>query len=66
METTINPRAALKAFVQRYPTQSAGAKALGISAPYLVDLLRGRRALSPRLLKRLGLRRVVVRAEAKS
>ena len=53
------PIYALQAFVARYHTQKAAAKALGVSQPYLHDLLRRRRTFSIRILKKLGLRRTV-------
>jgi transcriptional regulator with XRE-family HTH domain len=46
----------LRAFVQRHDRQRDAAKALGISPQYLGDLLRGRRAFSDGMLKKLGLR----------
>jgi plasmid maintenance system antidote protein VapI len=61
----IDPQVALASFVERYETQTDAAKALGIKPPYLSDLLHGHRGFSDRILKRLGLKRVVV-SEKKS
>ncbi len=58
----VDPITRLRAFADGYPTQRAAAKALGISAPYLTQLLNGDRELSDEILKRLGLRRVIVEA----
>ena len=58
----VQPLDVLRAWVARYPTQRDAAKALGVSAPMLTDLLYGRRSLSVRVLARLGLRRAVVKA----
>ena len=62
MAREIEPLTTLKAFVARYPTQSAAAGALGIRPSYLSDLLLNRRTFSPMILNRLGLRRAVVSA----
>lgn len=59
----INPYHVLRGFVRQHPTQKAAAKALGISPPYLHDLLHKRRAISTRLLGKLGLRSVPVHIE---
>ena len=56
-----DPLTELKVFVAQYPTQQAAAAALGVSPPMMVDLLRGRRGFSERMLARLGLERIVVR-----
>ncbi len=58
----IDPADALRAFVARYPTAQAAAAALGITPSYLVDLRRGRRAFSARMLAALGLRSAAVAA----
>jgi plasmid maintenance system antidote protein VapI len=47
----------LRKFVAQHPTQKAAARALGISEPYLCDLLNGRRLFSTNMLDRLGLER---------
>jgi DNA-binding transcriptional regulator YdaS (Cro superfamily) len=56
----IDPKARLRAYVGQHPTQAAAAKALGLSAAYLSDMLAGRREASARVLAMLGLRRAVV------
>ena len=40
-------------------TQTALAKELGISKPYLSDILKGKRDPGPKVLAQLGIRRVV-------
>lgn len=57
----VNPTQQLHKFAARFPTQQAAAAALGISGPYLSDLLQGRRDVSDAILAKLGLRRIVVR-----
>lgn len=52
-------RDALQRLVSSYPSQRAAARALGVSAPYLIDMLRSRRGLSPRVLAALGIERMV-------
>lgn len=49
----------LRRFVAQHRTQRAAAKALGISEPYLTDLLKGHRGLSNMILAGLGLAREV-------
>lgn len=44
-------------FVNKHATQKEAAKALGISAQYLADVLRGRRAVTDKLAKKLGFTR---------
>jgi transcriptional regulator with XRE-family HTH domain len=58
----IDPLERLKRFVGEHETQRAAADALGISRPYLSDILNGRREFSDPILDKLGLRRVVVAA----
>ncbi len=58
----INALDALLAYVERFPTRGDAASALSISKQYLSDMLHGRRDLSPRLLAKLGLKRVVVKS----
>lgn len=60
--TQPSPLAALEAIVAKCETKTQAAKRLGISAPYLRDLLMARRDFSPRMLAKLGFKRVVVRA----
>lgn len=57
----IDPLTALQAFCDRHKTQTAAAKALGVSLPYFNDMINMRRDISPRILEKLGLKRVVVR-----
>lgn len=49
----------LKRDVVRRGSQTAWAKKAGLSAPYLNDVLKGKRAPSGRILKALALVRVV-------
>jgi transcriptional regulator with XRE-family HTH domain len=56
----IDPLDRLRAFVAKHETQAAAAEALGVSGPYLSDILNRRRDFSDQILKRLGLRRIVV------
>jgi plasmid maintenance system antidote protein VapI len=53
-----NPMDALHRLVAAHGTQTAAARALGISQPYLHDLLHGNRNFSARMLAQLGLERV--------
>ena len=57
----VKPLDALKRFVEKHPTQRDAAAALGISSPYLYDLLNGHRGISDAVLAKLGLRRIVVK-----
>ena len=56
----VEPLAALKSFVANYPTQKAAAGALGIGSSHLGSLLKGRRKIHDGILKKLGLKRIVV------
>jgi plasmid maintenance system antidote protein VapI len=58
-----NPTDALLAYVDQFPFQRDAAKALKISPAYLSDLVNGRRDITDPLLAKLGLRRVVIKAE---
>lgn len=60
----IDPLAALRAFIQQHGTQREAAKALGISEPYLTDILQGNRKFSERILSQLNLKRVIVKGAA--
>jgi transcriptional regulator with XRE-family HTH domain len=53
--------AEIKLSVSRCGTQEKAAQELGISQTYLSDLLHGRRNPSDAILRKLGLRRIVVR-----
>ncbi len=57
----LNAHAVLEQFVGQFDTHTAAAQALGISHPYLCDLLRARRDVGPKVLAKLGLKRVVVK-----
>ena len=48
----------LNQLVRDHRTQTAVAKHLGVSAVYISDILRGRRAPGGKLLKKLGIKRV--------
>lgn len=61
----IDPLTHLQQFVKRHTTQKAAASALGISGPYLGDLLKGRRDFSDEMLDRLGLTRKTMIVVAK-
>ena len=58
----INPTAALNDFAERFVTNVDAAKELGITPQYLSDLRHGRRDVTDTILKKLGLRRIVVAA----
>lgn len=60
MPNEIHALERLQKFVARYPNQREAAEALGISQPYLSDLMNSRRDLSDQMLLKLGLKRVVV------
>ncbi len=49
----------LRGAVAEHGSQKAFAKHIGVSEPYLTDVLLGRRHPSPRILEPLGLRKVV-------
>lgn len=51
----------LRRYVDRFDRQGDAAKALGVSLPYLSDMLHGNRNISERVLSKLKLRRVVVK-----
>ena len=59
MAIKTDPLKELHLFVSKYPTQAAAARALDISAPYLFDMVNGRRDISEPMLNKLGLERVV-------
>jgi len=52
--------AALRQAVDRAGSQRTYASSIGISQPYLGDVLAGRRAAGDKILGALGLRRVVL------
>jgi plasmid maintenance system antidote protein VapI len=57
--TPIDAFQRFKAFCDEHRTQAEAAKALGISQQHIHDLLHRRRGLSPKVLSKLGLKRVV-------
>lgn len=57
----LDPRQVLTDFVAGFATHREAAAALGISGPYLSDLLNGRRDCSAKVLDLLGLMTIVVR-----
>lgn len=57
----MNPLEALKREVARIGSQKKAAKALGISAQYINDLLCERRGFSDAILAKLGLERRIVK-----
>ena len=58
----LNALDALHAFVDQYDTQAQAAAALNIQPSYMNDLIHARRDISDGILKKLGLKRVVVKA----
>ena len=56
----VNALKYLRDFVATFPTQKDAARTLKITPAYLSDLVNGRRDVSPRMLKKLGLKIVVV------
>lgn len=50
-----SPKRTLERYVARIGTRTAAARALGISHPYLYDLLKGNRPISETIRLRLGL-----------
>ncbi len=50
----------LRLFVKAHGSQKAASEALGISEPYMVDLLKGRRPLTDKVLNGLGLAKQIV------
>lgn len=56
---TLDPHAELERHCEQFKTYTAAAEALGITGPYLRDMLHGRRDISANMLERLGLKRIV-------
>lgn len=56
----VDPVEALRVLVAKHGSQTAAAAALGISVPYINDMLHGKRNVSDEMLDKLGLKRVVV------
>ena len=61
--TIVDPLEELKAFAAKYQRHGDAAKALGISGPFLTDMLKGFRLVSPKVLAQLGLQRAVVKTK---
>ena len=59
--TPVNPIAVLDAYVDGFPSQRMAAKRLGVSQPFLSQVLTGRRGFPAWLLEALGLTTVVVK-----
>ena len=62
----VDPAERLEALVSKHRNQTRASLALQVSESYFSDLLRGRRACSDRILKKLKLRRVIVDAPRRS
>lgn len=63
MPKQTNPLAVLADMEKKHGSRKALAAALGYSAPYLTDVFHGRRSITDKMLGKLGLSRVVVRAK---
>jgi len=61
----INPIARLETMEAEVGTRQALAAKLGLSASYLSDVMNGRRDVNQKLLKRIGLKSVVIEGRAK-
>ena len=61
MPTYIDPIEQLHIFAKNAGSQKQAAINLGVSQGYVTDLLHGSRSFSPRILRALGLRRIIVR-----
>lgn len=57
----VNPTDELLKVIKKHGSQTAAAKALGISDAYLSDMANGRRDLSDAMLEKLGMKRVVIK-----
>lgn len=62
MANEVNPVGALQAFIGMYESQREAADALGVTGAFLSHMLAGKSPVSPKVLARLGLKRVVVKA----
>ncbi len=62
----IDPFERLEAHVGQFDTLTAAAASLGITKQYLSDILRNHRDITPRVLGKLGLTRVIVKERATS
>jgi plasmid maintenance system antidote protein VapI len=54
----IDARQRLQDFVDRYKNPTEAARAMKITPQYMRDLLHNKRDISPRILEKLGLKRV--------
>ena len=59
----VDPHEELKKFTDGYDRLDDAAKALGISQPFLSDMLKRHRLVSPKVLEHLGLERAVVKSK---
>jgi len=59
MRTPRTPADRLRAYVARYPSKAAAARAMGVSKQFLGQAVKGRVSISPKLLAYLGLERRV-------
>lgn len=59
----LDPLAELHKFCEQFETKGDAASALSVSKQYLSDMIHARRDISPRLLKKLGLQRIVVKEQ---
>lgn len=66
MTKPVNPLDALRAFVARAPTQREAARLLGVSDPFLSDMLNDKCPISKRTLAKLGLKTIVVKDHHKA
>ena len=56
----------LRAFLSKYPTQKAAAQAIGVSQPFLHDVVAGHRRPSGKILAALGLTELRVVSRVKT
>ncbi len=61
-QSELDPIQELRRLVLDEGTQAKAAKVLGVPAPTVSELLHKRQLFSARMLKKLGLKRIVVRA----
>ncbi len=60
MPKVINPLEHLRALVDKRGSQKAVASELGVSQAFVSDLLQGHRQFSGKILRKMGLRNIVV------
>jgi plasmid maintenance system antidote protein VapI len=58
----VEPIDALQRFIEQHGSRKEAADALGVSLPYISDLINGRRDFSQRMLESLGLKQIVVKS----